>query len=158
MDWVASRLSCVLSLEHQGHRQVSSTCKSLGRFGLFSRKGLTRFEVDMAIPCTECIPDSNSNFASVRDSFYLLTSMNQFTMRYQASLKREAEGLLRVTLFSKDLRLLNTRETLSEHRTELARVLRVFRKRMVVPAFISTMWFWFAMGISIQTGIAAQRF
>lgn len=76
--------------------------------------------------------------------------MNSFTMKPSASLKREAEGLLRMVLFSKDLRLKRTDMTLDQHRYELARMLRIFRKRGVVPAFISTMWFWFAMAVSIQ--------
>lgn len=76
--------------------------------------------------------------------------MNSFTMKPVASLKREAEGLLRIVLFSKDLRLVNSDTTLDQHRRELARVLRIFRKRGAVPAFISTMWFWFAMAVSIQ--------
>ncbi len=71
--------------------------------------------------------------------------MNQFTMKPNVSVKREAEGLLRIVLFSKDLQLL-------DKNIRLAKDLREARKRGVVPVFISTLWFLFSLAISIQSG------
>lgn len=78
--------------------------------------------------------------------------MNQFSIRPDVSVKREAEGLLRIVLFSKDLQLLNTNIRLATERQRLAKYLRDARKRGVVPVFISTMWFLFSLAISIQAG------
>lgn len=62
--------------------------------------------VDMAVPCGKLVPARHSDFSSIRDSFYLLMTMNQYTMRPKVRQKKEAEGLLRIVLFSKDLGLL----------------------------------------------------
>ncbi len=78
--------------------------------------------------------------------------MNQFTMRPNLSVKREAEGLLRIVLFSKDLQLLNKNIRLATERQRLAKDLREARKRGVVPVFISTLWFLFSLAISVQSG------
>ncbi|OCL04333.1 hypothetical protein AOQ84DRAFT_324574, partial [Glonium stellatum] len=107
--------------------------------------------VDMAVPYEDAVPDRGSDFASIRDSFYILMTMNQFTMNPQASVRKESEGLLRIALFSKDLRLHNTTSSLKATRQKLAQELREGRKRGVVPVFISTMWFLFALAISIQS-------
>lgn len=107
--------------------------------------------VDMAVPYEDQVPGRGSDFASIRDSFYILTTMNQFTMNPQASMRKESEGLLRIALFSKDLRLHGTPSSLKETRQKLAQELREGRKRGVVPVFISTMWFLFALGLSIQS-------
>jgi len=106
----------------------------------------------MAVPYEDQVPGRGSDFASIRDSFYILTTMNQFTMNPQASMRKESEGLLRIALFSKDLRLHDTPSSLKETRQKLAQELREGRKRGVVPVFISTMWFLFALGLSIQSG------
>jgi hypothetical protein len=119
------------------------------------------------------------NFLSIRDSFYLLITMNQYTMKDTVRQKKEAEGLLRIALFSKDLRLLKpgckpekvtyrtslantltiqangqprleSKEELERLRQALARELRLKRRRGVVPVFISTLWFVFSLGLSIQ--------
>jgi hypothetical protein len=65
---------------------------------------------------------------------------------------REAEGLLRVVLFSQNLKLVGRRKTLSQMRFRLAQDLRSNRRRGVVPIFISTLWFILALGISIEAG------
>lgn len=62
--------------------------------------------VDMAVPYNDRTTKDNTDFASVRDSFYILMTINQYTMRSEIRQKKEAEGLLRMALFSKDLRLL----------------------------------------------------
>jgi len=123
--------------------------------------------VDMAVPFTST-PDRKTDFGSMRDSMYLLLTMNQYTMKPTAILReKEAEGLLRIVLFSKDLKLTDTDKSLRQMRRILARELREMRRRGVVPGshilqpadailtdlvavFISTMWFLFAFALSIQ--------
>lgn len=105
--------------------------------------------VDMALPYNE-IGDEESEFSSVRDSFYILMNLNQYKMKPPISMTREAEGLIRIMLFSKDLKLVGTQKTLSQMRCKLAHDLRSNRRRGVVAVFISTLWFLVALGISIE--------
>jgi hypothetical protein len=105
--------------------------------------------VDMAVPYDQ-VPDRETDFGSMRDSMYLLLAMNQYTMRPTAMLEKEAEGLLRIVLFSKDLKLKGTSKTLRQMRRIIARELREMRRRGAVPVFVSTMWFLFAFALSIQ--------
>lgn len=104
----------------------------------------------MALPYEVDRPGINSDWASMRDSFYILTTMNQYQIEPSISSKKEAEGLLRIVLFSKDLRLLKGKSLLQK-RSKLAQQLRASRKRGVVPVYISTMWFIFSLALSIQT-------
>jgi hypothetical protein len=152
--------------------------------------------VDLATPYDGKIADRDTDFASIRDSFYLLMTMNQYTMKEHVRQKKEAEGLLRIALFSKDLRLLRvgnapdgkvprasfdspilqgpgwtpiftingqatpdpprpdsdleSADRLNELRQDLAYELRAKRRRGVVPVFVSTLWFVFSLGLSIQ--------
>ncbi|OQO03790.1 hypothetical protein B0A48_10430 [Cryoendolithus antarcticus] len=159
--------------------------------------------VDLAVPYDRKITAPVTNFGSIRDSFYLLMTMNQFTMRPHVRQRKEAEGLLRIALFSKDLRLLRpgkspdgrvarasfdvepgqfgvwnpapttesyvprptadleTEGQLNKLRQSIAQGMRDGRKRGVVPVFISTLWFLFALALSIQSafgfmGVNAQ--
>ncbi|KAH9881783.1 hypothetical protein J1614_000954 [Plenodomus biglobosus] len=106
--------------------------------------------VDMAVKYDET-PDRRTDFGSMRDSMYLLLVMNQYSIKSTAALSgKEAEGLLRIVLFSKDLKLTDTDKTLRQMRRILARELREMRRRGVVPVFVSTMWFIFAFALSIQ--------
>jgi hypothetical protein len=105
----------------------------------------------MAVPYNET-PDERSEFASMRDSFYILMNLNQYKMKPVISMTREAEGLLRVMLFSNELKLLGTHKTLSQKRLKLAQSLRSNRRRGVVPVFLSTLWFVLALIISIEAG------
>lgn len=107
----------------------------------------------MAIPYDASIPDENSEFSSIRDSFFILMNLNQYKMKPVISMTKEAEGLLRIALFSEDLVLLGSRRTLRQLRAKLARDLRSNRRRGVVPIFISTLWFLLALGISIEAGV-----
>ena len=122
---------------------------------------------------------NGEDFLSIRDSFYLLITMNQYTMKDTVRQQKQAEGLLRIALFSKELRLLKpkclpekftyhtplanslrfqangqsrleSKEELNRLRQSLARELRLKRRRGVVPVFISTLWFVFSLGLSIQ--------
>jgi hypothetical protein len=88
--------------------------------------------VDMAVKYNET-PDRKMNFGSMRDSMYLLVVMNQYTLRPKALQEKEAEGLLRVVLFSKDLVLTDTDQTLRQVRRKLAREIREMRRRGAVP-------------------------
>lgn len=107
----------------------------------------------MAVPYGD-IPDEYSEFASMRDSFYILMNLNQYKMKPVISMTREAEGLLRIALFSKDLTLVGTCKTLSQKRLKLAHDLRSNRRKGVVPIFLSTLWFILALGVSIEAGMS----
>ena len=106
----------------------------------------------MAIPYEDPIPDEESDFADLRDSFYLLMNFNQYKMKPLISMTKEAEGLLRICLFSKDLKLLGPNKSLNATRRKLVKMLRSNRRKGVVPVFISTLWFLFSVGISIESG------
>jgi hypothetical protein len=108
--------------------------------------------VDMATPYDGQPPDEESDFADLRDSFYLLMNFNQYKMKPLISMTKECEGLLRICLFSKNLKIKGTNKTLTEMRRKLAKSLRSNRRRGVVPVFISTLWFIFSVGISIESG------
>ncbi|KAL1612212.1 hypothetical protein SLS60_000436 [Paraconiothyrium brasiliense] len=115
--------------------------------------------VDMAVPYDK-VPDRKTDFGSMRDSMYLLLAMNQYTMKPTAMLReKEAEGLLRIVLFSKDLKLTDTDKTLRQMRRILAREVREMRRRGAVPVFVSIMWFLFAFALSIQAafGVIGQN-
>ena len=91
--------------------------------------------VDMAVEYDEP-PKYTTDFGSMRDSMYLLLVMNQYTLKSTAipeDLHKEAEYLLRITLFSKDLILKNTNKTLHQMRCILAQEVRETRRRGTVP-------------------------
>ena len=80
-----------------------------------------------------------------------------------------AEKLLRIALFSDELPIIpkasltdrrfsnelpKTVESttgLTERRKELAGTIRAFRKKGIIPVFVSTLWFLLALAISIQS-------
>ncbi|KAK4580443.1 hypothetical protein LTR86_000646 [Recurvomyces mirabilis] len=75
--------------------------------------------VDMASEYLDRDEDPSSDFSSMRDSMYLLATLNQYSitgdvMKVNRQGSKAAEGLLRVTLFSKDLRLLKRQYTVEE--------------------------------------------
>jgi hypothetical protein len=90
--------------------------------------------VDMAVKYDET-PDRKTDFGSIRDSMFLLLVMNQYTLKPDVveENKKEAEFLLRIALFSRDLRLTDTEMSLREMRRILARELREMRRRGAVP-------------------------
>ncbi|KAF1919512.1 hypothetical protein BDU57DRAFT_469628 [Ampelomyces quisqualis] len=110
--------------------------------------------VDMAVKYDE-IPEQRTDFSSMRDSMFLLLVMNQYTMKpnvVQQS-KKEAECLLRIALFSRDLQLSDTEKSLRVMRRILARELREMRRRGTVPGkllFVSILWFLFAFALSVE--------
>lgn len=89
--------------------------------------------VDMAVKFDET-PDCETDFGSMRDSIYILLVMNQYTLNPTARhMSKEAEGILRIVLFSKDLVLTDTDKTLRQMRRTLAREVREMRRRGAVP-------------------------
>jgi hypothetical protein len=123
--------------------------------------------VDMSVKYSDT-PKRKTDFDSMRDSLYLLLVMNQYTMKRTSALQKEAEGLLRIVLFSRDLNLTDTNVPLRKMRRILAAEVREMRRRGAVPgqpsvlpfvdhaadqhqAFISILWFLFAFALSIQS-------
>ena len=101
------------------------------------------------------MPGEESQFEQIRDSFYILSMMNQFSIK-QTMPRVEAERLLRIALFSDSLQLEVVEDdtrNLVKRRRKLARNLREGRKKGVVPVFISLMWFLFSLLTSIQQGM-----
>jgi hypothetical protein len=89
--------------------------------------------VDMAVKYDE-FPHRKADFGSMRDSMYLLLVMNQYTLKPDVvQRKKEAECLLRIALFSRDLELTDTDKSLRVMRRILARELREMRRRGAVP-------------------------
>lgn len=123
--------------------------------------------VDMAVKYDET-PDRKTDFGSMRDSMYLLLVMNQYSLKPDVvqNSKKEAECLLRIALFSRDLKLTDTDKSLRVMRRILARELREMRRRGAVPGkqglcamcvtantiavFVSIMWFLFAFALSVE--------
>lgn len=106
--------------------------------------------VDMATRYEDYPPD-DSDFSIMRDSFYILCIMNQYTPKHSLP-PIEAERLLRLALFSNWLPLNGSEDDASivKRRTELAQNFREGRKKGVIPVFISFLWFVFALALSIQ--------
>lgn len=157
---------------------------------------------DMADEYDTVDENPRSDFASMRDSLYLLATLNQYSITpklldiNRLHKCKPAEGLLRLALFSKDLRLLKRQpvrkelghrqpvigeavdsedamlhsvqavdhtdpearlepqDELNEMRQRMAQQFRLTRRKGVVPVFISTLWFLFALAISIQSSFS----
>lgn len=93
---------------------------------------------------------TRSDYASYRDACFLLSVMNQYTINVRFN-GASAEKLLKVALFSHDLRLpVAAGGSIEEVRQILARDTRESRKRGTVQCFLSMLWFIFGMVISIQ--------
>lgn len=109
--------------------------------------------VDMATPYDK-LPGEDSQFAQMRDSLYILSVANQYLIKRELVNRDEtmiaAEKLLRITLFSDELPL-KTEASLAHRRKKLAGTIRAFRKKGVIPVFVSTLWFLLALAISTQS-------
>jgi hypothetical protein len=94
-----------------------------------------------------------TEFASMRDSFYLLSVMNQFNIPLLLPRSLSTETMLRIALFSDTLVLTEDAgyRNLPQMREALVRGLRSRRRRGTVPVFISIFWFLVSLGISINT-------
>lgn len=90
--------------------------------------------VDMAVPYSD-LPDQNSDFASIWDSSCILMNLNKYKMKPVVSMTREADGLLRITIFSKELKLVGTHKTLSQNRLKLAHNLQSTGGRTLRSSF-----------------------
>ena len=66
-----------------------------------------------------------------------------------------AEKLLRIALFSDELPM-TTEFSLTDRRKKLAGTIRAFRKKGVIPVFVSTLWFLLALAISIQAAFDSR--
>lgn len=93
-------------------------------------------------------PTQDSMFGKMRDSLYLLSLLNQYT--FDAKTEEDVR-ILRIALFS-DVASPNQDESLSTMRFELAKVLCDTTQRGVVVALISSFWFLFGVGITIEAG------
>lgn len=118
--------------------------------------------VDMATDCFDKTdqPTQESDFSHLRDSLYILSVMNQYSVFeewLEKGIDADAEKLLRIALFSDALPLSSHEadpDTLPQARARLARSLRIFRKKGVVPVFVTMFWFLFALAISIQSAFS----
>lgn len=101
---------------------------------------------------TDPLPREQSEFARMRDSFYLLSVMNQFNIPPILP-NMSAEKLLRIALFSDTLDTIAHAHGLSlpKLREQQAKDLRSRRRRGTVPVFISVGWFLVSLAISINT-------
>lgn len=93
-------------------------------------------------------PAQDTKFGKLRDSLYLLSLLNQYTF---AGKTDEDTRILRIALFS-DVSSSNQDKGLATMRSEPAKVLRDTRQRGVVAALISSFWFFFGVGITIEAG------
>ena len=107
----------------------------------------------MATPYNER-PSEGSDFSSIRDSFCILTVMNQYTINPKMCTPAHghdvAEKLIGTALFDEMLEVEG--EKLPVLRKRTASRLRESRKQGVVAVFISMGWFLVSLAISIQAG------
>ncbi|MCJ1270853.1 hypothetical protein MMC22_010750, partial [Lobaria immixta] len=82
----------------------------------------------------------------MRDSLYILSVMNQYTVKSPVD-PIDAATLLRISLFA-DIKTATL--DLKARRRKLAVALRKGRKRGIVPVFVSLMWFLFSLAITIE--------
>lgn len=83
---------------------------------------------------------------------YLLACMNQFSLKPGLP-PTESERLLRIMLFSDNLKLVKDEDSLKNlatKRRKLAHEFRAYRKRGMVPVFISFFPFLFALGVTLE--------
>jgi len=99
--------------------------------------------VDMSVK-EDQYPPPKSSFAQMRDSFYLLSVMNQYELNIRPQLQeRQIETILRVGLFDRA-------PEIQQMRAKVATSIRRERRRGTVQVLVSLAWFLVAMGISIN--------
>lgn len=157
MRWLGSpisSLSCVL-----WNIKVLGKCASMVAMAVddWSPPETDKSSVNGLQPREEPGIPLHAEFANMRDSFYLLSVMNQFNIPPKLP-KMSAEALLRVALFSDSLVLTRKApyengpyDNIMELREALAKDLRSRRRRGTVPVFISVGWFLVSLAISINT-------
>lgn len=105
------------------------------------------FLVEMSIPY-DSFPDESSAYAEIRDSFYILNIMNQYTVDQKMD-KLAGERLVRIAVFSDDIKLPDGKKSLAQVRREVAASLREGRRRGIVPIYVSLLWFCSSLAITI---------
>ena len=124
---------------------ISSTTCVLWNIKALSKCALL---VDMAVrsgvPADPTLP-----FGNIRDSFYILSVMNQFKIHAILPDDSTAERGLKIALFSDSLAMDEVGASLPPLRTKLADELRSRRRRGSVPVFVSLLWFLAALAFSI---------
>ena len=97
--------------------------------------------------------EEGSDFDEIRDSFYLLGAMNQFTVN-EAISRLEADSLIRTALFSQKLKRDEEGGELDlvVERKILASKIRRMRRKGVVQVLITMALFLIAFGISLENG------
>jgi hypothetical protein len=105
-----------------------------------------------AVPPTGPQLRKQSEFARMRDSFHLVSVMNQFNIPPILP-NMSAERLLRIALFSDtlDISAHAQSSSLPDLREKLAADVRSRRRRGTVPVYISVGWFLVSLAISINT-------
>ena len=103
--------------------------------------------VDMSVPY-DSFPGEESDFAQMRDSLGILSVMNQYTVDPNLD-PSAAEKLVRVALFSEEVRMTDGGPTLAQRRRDLAANVREGRRRGIIPVFVTLMWFIFSLVISL---------
>ncbi|KAF8251727.1 hypothetical protein K440DRAFT_652913 [Wilcoxina mikolae CBS 423.85] len=108
--------------------------------------------VDMATeyrPPADLVAAPDSVFAQIRDSFYLLSVLNQYTFQGDRESEQDLERLLRFALFDPSPKTVGLRQ-------RLATSLRRQRRRGVVQVMITLFWFVVALIISIHRAFGEQ--
>ena len=98
--------------------------------------------VEMSIKKDEYPPEPEGSFAELRDSFYLLSVINQYELNTKLW-ELHMETILRVGLFDKN-------PEIQQMRAKVAKSIRRERRRGAVQVLVSLAWFLVAMGISIN--------
>ncbi len=111
--------------------------------------------VDMCVPYHE-FPDADSDFAEIRDSFGILSFMNQYSFDPTCD-TGAGEKLIRVALFSNEMKMTDGGPSLAQRRRTLADSLRSARRKGVVPLYITLMWFVFALAISLADAFGPRN-
>ena len=90
------------------------------------------------------------------DGTYFTDLINHDLVKNKATMIA-AEKLLRVALFSDELPMTaESTASLTEQRKDLAGTIRAFRKKGVIPVFVSTLWFLLALAISVQSSFGKR--
>lgn len=149
MDRISGGRFGIYAMEYQGHEQ---DCHD-GRHGICFPYTVGVCLTEQATKYEET-PTEGSQYSQIRDSMYILSVMNQYTIK-QRMPSQEAERLLRIALFSDSLQLEAVEgqyNTIVSRRRELAKAIREGRKKGIVPVFISQMWFLFSLAITLESG------
>lgn len=103
------------------------------------------------------LPSATSNFSDLRNSFIILSIMNQYEISADIKSRQDsvhAERLVRLALFARwtvpHPTVVDSTITTMDLRAKLAYDILIRRRRGVVPNVLTYLWFVFAIVISIQ--------